>query len=105
MCCPGTACSNGEGRPGRGARAGRGVGGEHAGLTALLPPPHPAGLCTPPEPPPGVPELDEPGPEALPRRTPAPAWPPDAKGKYGPGERRGRKAPSELGADLPPVRR
>ncbi|OXB75338.1 UNVERIFIED_CONTAM: hypothetical protein H355_008644 [Colinus virginianus] len=59
MCCPGTTCSNGEGQGGM------------------------MGLCTPPEPPPGAPELDEPGPEALPRRTPAPAWPPDAKGEEG----------------------
>ncbi|XP_009074393.1 PREDICTED: LOW QUALITY PROTEIN: dickkopf-related protein 1-like, partial [Acanthisitta chloris] len=40
-------------------------------------------LCTPPEPPQGVTELEETGTEALPRRTPAPAWLPTAKGEEG----------------------
>ncbi|KAM6415548.1 dickkopf-related protein 1 [Rhynochetos jubatus] len=41
------------------------------------------GLCTPPEPPHGATELDEIGTEMLPRRTPAPAWLPTAKGEEG----------------------
>uniref|UniRef100_A0A8C3TT16 Dickkopf WNT signaling pathway inhibitor 1 n=1 Tax=Catharus ustulatus TaxID=91951 RepID=A0A8C3TT16_CATUS len=41
------------------------------------------GLCTPLEPPHGAAELEEPGTEALPRRTPAPAWLPTAKGQEG----------------------
>lgn len=60
---------------------GRGCRGSHAWLTAI--PLAPAGLCTPPEPPHGATELDEMGTEALPRRTPAPAWLPTAKGKGG----------------------
>lgn len=82
MCCPGTACSNGEGRrgPGGGGQEGKGrEGGERRTprLTAVPP----TGLCTPPESPPGAAELDETGAEALPRRTPAPAWLPARKGK------------------------
>ncbi|NWT35824.1 DKK1 protein, partial [Chroicocephalus maculipennis] len=60
---------------------GRGCRGSHAWLTAI--PLAPAGLCTPPEPPHGATELDEMGTEALPRRTPAPAWLPTAKGEEG----------------------
>ncbi|NXM80206.1 DKK1 protein, partial [Oenanthe oenanthe] len=41
------------------------------------------GLCTPLEPPHGAAEPDETGTEALPRRTPAPAWLPTAKGQEG----------------------
>ncbi|XP_015487934.1 dickkopf-related protein 1 [Parus major] len=41
------------------------------------------GLCTAPEPPHGAAELEETGTEALPRRTPAPAWLPTAKGEEG----------------------
>ncbi|KAM9379846.1 dickkopf-related protein 1 [Phaethornis superciliosus] len=41
------------------------------------------GLCTPLEPPPAATELDEIGTEMLPRRTPAPAWLPTAKGEEG----------------------
>lgn len=55
------------------------MSGSHPCLTAAPLPP--AGLCTPPEPVHGAAEMEEAGAEALPRRTPAPAWLPTAKGK------------------------
>lgn len=78
MCCPGMTCSNGEGR------ARPGWGGLGVPRQADSRPTVPAGLCTPLEPPHGAAELEEPGAEALPRRTPAPAWLPTAKGEEPP---------------------
>ncbi|KAM6092647.1 LOW QUALITY PROTEIN: dickkopf-related protein 1 [Theristicus caerulescens] len=90
MCCPGMTCSNGEGRQGAGRGGGydtpwrcprEGVSGSHPWL-------QPSrclrqGSAPPPEPPHGAAELDEIGTEVLPRRTPAPAWLPTAKGEEG----------------------